>query len=1721
MSKVTKTLKILKNLNRSQVLVALFLGVIILLSSVNLIRDLRSYGLRPFGFVESAFALIFPDDSNVVAIALPNPGKIQSSACGDKIDLLQYMYAQNAPRYDVKYCTKNGPGPVPQSFQIVDKDASGNELTFQGHSAFKVQKGNDYELYYYDNNNIYFVEDTSWDGTCADGLRAYYRVFDGNNNVGGAIPRCWSPGQEQVSQQKIKTYYRDSDTPSGQQCSPTEDFQVTNPTYKVDYASLGGNGPQISSLYNDNGTVVLKNTAGAGAGEEKYYSKGYGLSAFYFNNGGTVDFQSSIQTDDVDPVLQCAPGANFNSLDLSSPKIDIVDSPDRCIAYNPLTGKQLRSINAGGGTSLESGKGGINQGSLGWNNEIQFAQGNNSLKKDLKMGNILGLFLFNDPGRAAQFVIDANDSGLLPVIRLCYSDSCAFNLYDDSIPNFYKTVSLLIDQQRPGSVFVGLVGPNEPGTNGEAAAFGAGSAASVPYQDLVDRANYFADQLQDIRVKLGGNMYIAPAAFNMTNRQNDDIKEYLLNGRGLNLGLFDYLAGNTYNTDGKSAYSFYADTGMKQVVDSNGLKTIITEFGKFSGTNDDLKNTFNQFCDDSNVDGVLFFRSFEDGELGAGQPKPLPIPISVIYDMTSSCSKPRPWVDCNFDSTLYADNPKKVQLVAPDSSLAKAIYSKTEDKTGSPTFKVNCVSNNCDYKIIKTVRVRAPIKSFGSNSSFGTDTKNYTPICANVASLTNSSIYDPYNQFASKIGDGYPMPWLGSAINCSTDLVRFSSEYAGVPGLQAAPSPGSVSTNTKSDIEADNLRGIVARQYDGSSCYEVISDGKSYIPDERSVYYKGKLIDKCPTNIIKTIRDYNPFDTPQKYESIPSNTNMKVLKNPDDYIFGPEVVVSTSQQVNVGDFSQMCSQYAERNINPEIKYVANSTLKCDVVTGANDTVDGVPCNFFVACQPEDIQKGTCTLNKNFDSKTLDDLRNNCFNYTPQGTDKIYYKDNSFAPAPNVDIPGIYDSLFTLYERLNNSLKSRNLKMVVSNNIGWDVESYSMLRDGNAEVKDAKDSLYKAQDPEKTYYPDILGDSKATATVTESNIFNNNNLLARGTASDAVKKTDNYYDWLGYLDLFQEYYSVYANSTNLGAEQRIPNPFFEKGGPSSDQGYILISGLSSQITSLPLLSCDQREIGAKFTRTDLENNADVKNSIKLYLIANKPQLTGDALDKEVIKLIDQIWPYDFTLPSKDATCITNSYDTRFTGKFEVELCRRGYKVNGACNFACIPNVSAAAADVVSLGGNLTFTKGLQALTEQIEAAQNIPKGILIGLLERETPGSMPSLSGDPFQQSNQRKDNNPVWGPAQFHNISWYKGGLAGYGALDGDGFGVYTYNTKNCLEKLGVTYTNPTYFESGMTNVLERSYVGYALCAAGAKLKNDSKTANDLNRDQWTVLDVTNAAKAYLGDCSQNGRSYCENYIKTICTLYPESNQKMCNGGTNIPDVPGFSCIPAGIENPKCDDDNLRLTNPLRENADKAKVSQAWGVNLHSGTDLAIPVGTDVYAALNGTVVGVQKNWVNTGTLQAAAGNYVKIKHKVGDKVYWTIYEHLSSVLVDIGDEVTTGQPIGKVGVTGRTSGAHLHFELRKVDCYDGYGEGQPLGSCSMDPMPYVLNDTGIANCELTTGGPLIVGNFACPIKDATKASIYQTSDGPGSHSASAPYHQHEQLPTDIRAPGQTIIAPV
>jgi murein DD-endopeptidase MepM/ murein hydrolase activator NlpD len=132
--------------------------------------------------------------------------------------------------------------------------------------------------------------------------------------------------------------------------------------------------------------------------------------------------------------------------------------------------------------------------------------------------------------------------------------------------------------------------------------------------------------------------------------------------------------------------------------------------------------------------------------------------------------------------------------------------------------------------------------------------------------------------------------------------------------------------------------------------------------------------------------------------------------------------------------------------------------------------------------------------------------------------------------------------------------------------------------------------------------------------------------------------------------------------------------------------------------------------------------------------------------------------------------------------------------------------------------------------------------------------------------------------------------------------------------------------------------------------------------------------------------------------------------------IPGYTSY-AAIDG-RGDLSSERPTRVFAWPVDHGEISSGFGIRngtMHDGVDIAAPIGTPVHAAEAGTVI-------YSGRLRGY-GNVIIVRH---DEHYVTVYGHNSDNLVREGDSVARGQVIGSIGDSGRTTGANLHFEVRR-----------------------------------------------------------------------------------------------
>lgn len=124
-----------------------------------------------------------------------------------------------------------------------------------------------------------------------------------------------------------------------------------------------------------------------------------------------------------------------------------------------------------------------------------------------------------------------------------------------------------------------------------------------------------------------------------------------------------------------------------------------------------------------------------------------------------------------------------------------------------------------------------------------------------------------------------------------------------------------------------------------------------------------------------------------------------------------------------------------------------------------------------------------------------------------------------------------------------------------------------------------------------------------------------------------------------------------------------------------------------------------------------------------------------------------------------------------------------------------------------------------------------------------------------------------------------------------------------------------------------------------------------------------------------------------------------------------------------------------------------WG-RIHKGIDFAIPTGSKVQSTTAGEVV-------YTGNDPDGYGNYIKVEDSRGNT---HIYAHLSAIEVTKGQHVAAGEEIAKSGSTGRSTGPHVHYEVRNKN------------GVAVNGLEYlgISKDTGIVGSSEVTGSDTV-----------------------------------------------------
>lgn len=219
--------------------------------------------------------------------------------------------------------------------------------------------------------------------------------------------------------------------------------------------------------------------------------------------------------------------------------------------------------------------------------------------------------------------------------------------------------------------------------------------------------------------------------------------------------------------------------------------------------------------------------------------------------------------------------------------------------------------------------------------------------------------------------------------------------------------------------------------------------------------------------------------------------------------------------------------------------------------------------------------------------------------------------------------------------------------------------------------------------------------------------------------------------------------------------------------------------------------------------------------------------------------------------------------------------------------------------------------------------------------------------------------------------------------------------------------------------------VGTTACAilvsaAAPALANTNSAAS--TTATTTSADVVQPLRDAQGEVVDNGDSRFKSLFTSITEI--ERNAPTA-GSVELPTVFYSSPIP-----------QRGISVPSRMPLEGAALTSSFGMRnhpvlggrrQHHGIDLAAPTGTPVYATADGVVS--RADWYSS------YGLYISVEHGASMQ---TRYAHLSRLAVAAGDSVKKGDLIGYVGSTGRSTGPHLHYEVR-------------VEGLAVNPIPYMV----------------------------------------------------------------------
>ena len=241
-----------------------------------------------------------------------------------------------------------------------------------------------------------------------------------------------------------------------------------------------------------------------------------------------------------------------------------------------------------------------------------------------------------------------------------------------------------------------------------------------------------------------------------------------------------------------------------------------------------------------------------------------------------------------------------------------------------------------------------------------------------------------------------------------------------------------------------------------------------------------------------------------------------------------------------------------------------------------------------------------------------------------------------------------------------------------------------------------------------------------------------------------------------------------------------------------------------------------------------------------------------------------------------------------------------------------------------------------------------------------------------------------------------------------------------------------------INNVLTRSgfrtKIMAALAIAAAPLLS-ANAAHAAGSTDGAAVAAAAAAAPAAGGIFERAAPSNENadpQYRSLFLSWKKLDQVGAQGGVSIPSQRPVS--------------DLNFSSNFGYRSDPFRGSRA----MHAGVDIPGPVGTAIYATADGVVGRAQR--------LGGYGNYIEIEHGQGIQ---TRYGHLSAILVAPNTRVKRGQLIGRMGSTGRSTGSHLHYEVR-------------LDGRAVNPLPFLqssdyllaLQQTETGATRIAMGGP-------------------------------------------------------